>query len=385
MIGLSKRGGNCKGSATLAITAKAAQLKKKGKDVINFGAGQPDFEPSNKLIESVIKSVHTSGNAKYTPASGLPELKQKIVEKFKVDNNIEYNISNISINVGAKHSIYNILQAIVNDDDEVIVIKPYWVSYPEMIKLSGGKPVFVECDSEYKIIIDNIKEVISDKTKAIIINSPSNPSGATISKKDLERIGKLALENEFYIISDEIYEKITYDSEHFSIASFSEKLKQITFTVNGMSKSHAIPGWRLGYIGGPSNAIKAINNIQSHSTSNPCSLIQLSAIDNINESSEFISKAVDSFKERREYIVDALNKIKDISCPIPNGAFYVFVKIPDQDDWKFCNELLDEKFVACVPGSEFGMQGHIRLSYATSLDDIKKGVERIKDFVDERY
>jgi aspartate aminotransferase len=385
MFNLSKRAINCKGSATLTITAKAATLKKEGYDVVNFGAGQPDFEPSENIIKSIEKSIYTKGNAKYTPASGLFELKQEIIKKFRIDNNIDYDVSNISINVGAKHSIYNILQAIVNPGDEVIVIKPYWVSYPEMIELAGGIPVYIECDDDFNIINNNIKKSISDKTKAIIINSPSNPSGATIDKSTLEEIGKLAVENKFYIISDEIYEKIKYSGKHESIASFSEELKQISFTINGMSKSHAIPGWRIGYIGGPSNAIKAINNIQSHSTSNPCSIIQYAAIDNLNNSNDFIEKSKKSFLERRDYIVNALNKIKGINCPMPSGAFYVFFKIPDLDDWEFCNKLLDTKFVAAVPGSEFGMNGYVRLSYATSLSDIKKGVERIKEFIEDNY
>lgn len=383
MFTLSKRALGCSDSATLAITAKAAALKKEGHDVINFGAGQPDFEPSDDLIKAVENSIHTKGNAKYTPASGLLELKQKIIEKFKIDNNINYDVSNISINVGAKHSIYNILQTIINDEDEVIVIKPYWVSYPEMIKLAGGVPVFIDSDENYNVIVENIEKAMTKKTKAIILNSPSNPSGATINKSTLEKIGKLAIQNEFYIISDEIYEKIIYNEKHESIASISEEIKQITFTVNGMSKSHAVPGWRIGYIAGPSNVIKALNNIQSHSTSNPCSLIQLSAVETLNNSENFIEKARKLFLERRNLIVKELNKIKGISCPMPNGAFYVFFKIPSEDDWEFCNRLLDEKYVAIVPGSEFGMRGYVRLSYATSLEDIKKGIERIKDFVEE--
>lgn len=382
MLGLSTRAINCHDSATLAISAKAKAMKAEGKDVVSFGAGEPDFEPPQVIVNALIEAVHKKGTAKYTPASGMPELKAAIVEKFKRDNNIEYTPKNISINVGAKHTIYNILQAIVEKADQVIVPKPFWISYSEMVALAGGKCKFIKTDKEFKLHAEDVEKAITPKTKAVIINSPSNPSGAVISEEELRKIAELAVKHQFYVISDEIYEKVLFEGKHVSIASFSPEIKALTFTVNGMSKSHAIPGWRLGYVAGPEKEIAAINNIQSHSTSNPCSIVQCAAIASLNNADDFVKMAVEEFKKRRDYIVAALNEIKGVKCPMPGGAFYVFPKIPAKDDWDFTNKLLEQKFVAVVPGSEFGMPGHIRLSYATDLETIKKGVQRIKEFIE---
>jgi aspartate aminotransferase len=380
MIGISERAKNCHDSATLAITAKAKAMAAEGKDVISFGAGEPDFEPPELIQQKALEAIRKKGSAKYTPASGLPELKLAIVEKFKRDNGLVYQSKNISVNIGAKHTIYNIFQAILNPGDEVIIPKPYWVSYPEMVQLAGGVPVFVDTDKEFKLHASVVERNITKRTKAIVINSPSNPTGAVIDEAELRRIAEVAVKHQVYVISDEIYEKIIYDGKHVSIASFGEEIKRIAFTVNGMSKSHAIPGWRLGYVAGPDAEIKALNNIQSHSTSNPASIVQLAAVESLNNVDEFLKGAVAEFRRRRDYIVAELNKIPGMVCPNPGGAFYVFPKIPIDDDWEFTNLLLDQQYVAVVPGSEFGMPGHVRLSYATSMENIQKGVERIKLF-----
>jgi aspartate aminotransferase len=380
MIGISKRAKNCHDSATLAITARAKELKAEGKDVISFGAGEPDFEPPQVIKTAILQKINEPGTAKYVSASGLPDLKKAIVEKFKKDNGIIYTVKNISVNVGAKNSLYLIFQTILNEGDEVIIPKPYWVSYPEMVSLAGGKPVYVDTDSEYKLHADAVKKAVTKKTKAIIINSPSNPSGAVMERKELEKIVDIALKNNFYIVSDEIYEKILFDGESLSPASFSEGAKAITFTVNGMSKSHAIPGWRLGYVAGPETEMAALNNIQSHSTSGPASIVQMAAAASLLSADDFVSKVVAEYKKRRDYIVKALNAIPGVKCPTPGGAFYVFPKIPVKDDWEFTNRLLNERYVAVIPGSECGMPGYVRLSYATSMDNIVKGVEKIKEF-----
>jgi aspartate aminotransferase len=380
MIGISKRAKNCQDSATLAIAARAKAMKAERKDVISFSAGEPDFDPPEILVEAMISAVNKKGSAKYTPSSGLLELKEVIIEKFKKDNGLIYTPKNISVNVGAKHSIYNIFQTILDEGDEVIISKPYWVSYPEMIKLAGGTPVFIETDQNFKMLAEFVSKSINPRTKAIVINSPSNPAGAVIEETELQKIADIAVKNKIYVISDEIYEKIIYDQKHISIASLNEEIKKITFTVNSMSKSHSIPGWRLGYVAGPEEEIKALNNIQSHSTSNPASIVQLAAIASLNKVDEFLKTAAIDFKKRRDYIVSELNKIPGIKCSSPGGAFYVFAKIPLEDDWDFTNRLLEEKFVAVVPGSEFGVPGYIRLSYATSLDQIEEGLSRIKEF-----
>lgn len=379
---LSERAQKVNPSATLVITAKAKAMAKEGIDVVSFAAGQPDFLPPQNVLDAAIESIK-AGNTKYTPATGIPELKQAVVEKFKRDNNLDYNPSQISINCGAKHSIYNICQAIVDKGDEVIIPVPYWVSYPEFITLAGGTSVFVETDEQFKITADAIKEKITGKTKLIILNSPSNPTGAVIEEEELKRIAELAVENNIYVISDEIYEKIIYRKKHVSIASLNDEIKALTFTVNGMSKSYAMPGWRLGYLAGPQEAVDAISRIQENSTSNPASIVQDAALEALNGPQEFLIDFVKQFKERRNYIVNALNEIKGVSCNTPDGAFYVFPKVDTADSVKLCEELLDKAHVACIPGAPFGKEGYIRLSYAASMEMIEKGLARLKEFLEK--
>jgi aspartate aminotransferase len=385
MIGISKRAQQCHDSATLAITARAKELAAQGHDVVSFGAGEPDVEPPMVITDAAIAAVKRKGGAKYTPASGTLALKQAICEKFKRDNGLSYTPKSISVNIGAKHTIYNILQTIIDPGDEVIIPVPYWVSYPEMVQLAGGESVFVPTDDTFTLHAEDVAKAITPRTKCIIINSPSNPTGAVIPEAELRAIAKLAAEHQVYVISDEIYEKILYAGTHVSIAAFGDDIKALTFTVNGMSKSHAIPGWRLGYVAGPESEIKALGNIQSHSTSNPASIVQEAAAVSLNAADEFIAGVVVEYERRRDYLVAALNAIPGISCPTPGGAFYVFPSIPEEDDWAFTNALLDGEFVAVVSGSEFGMPGHVRISYATSMENIQKGVERIARFCEKRY
>lgn len=380
MIGISKRAKNCTNSATLAMAEKARRMIAEGKDVISLSIGEPDFEPPEIIKQKLIEAVERNGTARYPPSSGINELKKEIVAKLKSDNGLSYAPENISVTVGAKHALFGAFNAILNPGDEVIIPKPYWVSYPEIVKLADGIPVFVNTDGSFRLHASEVERAITDKTKAVIINSPSNPTGAVIEEKELRMIADIAAKHQIYVVSDEIYEKFIYDGRHLSIASFGDGIKAITFTVNGMSKSHAIPGWRLGYVAGPSEEMKALGRIQSHSTSNTSSIVQYAAVDSLNHIEDFISSAVAEYRKRRDYIVAELNKIPGIVCANSEGAFYVFPKIPVEDDMAFADRLLEQQFVAVVPGSEFGMPGHVRLSYATSMDDIRKGVDRIRAF-----
>ncbi len=376
MLGISERARNCTDSATLRINAIARELRSQGKDVVDLSAGQPDFEPPLVLREAIIKSVNSKGSARYTPASGIKELKEVIIEKLRQENNLDYGLENISVNVGAKNSIYNIIQALVNPDDEVIIPVPYWVSYPQMVTLAGGKSVFVKTDQHFKLRAADLLPAITSKTKMIILNSPSNPSGAVIEKEELHQIADVAVKNKIYIISDEIYETFTYEKKHISIASLDNKIKEITFTVNGISKSLAVPGWRLGYIAGPKEELKAINKIQSQSVGNVTSIVQYAALalqdPEIKKFNEMMKK---EFRKRRDFALTLLKKI-GMKCQVPEGAFYLFPKV-EVDDQKFCLDLWNKAYVAVVSGSEFGLPGYIRISYAADPETIKKGIERI--------
>ena len=396
MVKLSERVKTIKPSATLKIDAKAKQLKKEGVDVVSFGAGEPDFDTPEYIKLAAIESIK-KGETKYTPASGILELKEAIVEKLKRDNNLNYKVENILISCGAKHSIYNVIQALVDKDDEVIIFSPYWVSYPEQIKLASGKIVVCPTEhNDFNIDFKILKEKINSKTKLIIINSPQNPSGCVYELDTLQKLVELLLPYEdLYIISDEIYEKIIFDNlKHISIAQLDERIKKRTIIVNGMSKSFAMTGWRIGYIAADKEIIDAINNLQSHSTSNPttfCQTASVVALKKENESDE-IKKMLKEFSNRRDIIFNMLNNIPNFKVYKPKGAFYIFPDISYyygrkingeiiDSSVKFCEKLLENKNVAVVPGVEFGCDNFIRLSFATSIENIKKGVERIKEFV----
>jgi aspartate aminotransferase len=389
---LSNRAKSLKPSPTLAINAKAKAMQAQGIQVISFGAGEPDFDtPEN--IKQAAKKALDQGFTKYTPVGGIDELKDAIINKFMRDSQITYKRSEILVSCGGKHSFYNLAQAIFDQGDEVIVPAPYWVSYPPMVALAGGTPVIVKTKekNEFKITPDDLEKAVTPKTKALIVNSPSNPTGSAYSKKDLERIAEIALSKNFFVISDEIYEKIVYDNFQFtSIASLGEEMKKKTIIVHGVAKTYAMTGWRIGYTAGPEEIISAMNNIQSQSTSNPTSIAQKASVEALAGPQNEVGKMVSAFAERRNYIVDRLNKMPGVSCYKPAGAFYVFPNFSSyygksyqgkkiENSTHLADFFLDVARVAVVPGVEFGADPFERLSYATSMEDIREGLNRIEE------
>ncbi len=393
---LSQKGLSISPSSTLAIDAKAKKMKAEGIDIIGFGAGEPDFDTPDHIKAAAIKAIN-DGFTKYTPAAGTLELKQAICNKFKRDNGLDYKPSNIVISNGAKHSLVNAFQAILNPGDEVIIPAPYWVSYPEMVKLADGVPVILNSTEEegFKFSISKLEKAITAKTRAIVINSPSNPTGMIYSEEELKAVAELAVSKGIYIVSDEIYEKLVYDGyKHVSIASFNDKIKDLTIIVNGVSKSYSMTGWRIGYTASNEKIANIMGNVQSHATSNPNSIAQKAAQAGLEGPEDFMKVMADEFTKRRDYMVDRINSINGLSCIKPNGAFYVMmniskligqefdgVKINGSDD--FANVLLEKANVALVPGSGFGTDIHVRLSYATSMENIKEGLNRIEKFLNK--
>ena len=388
---LSKKTYSVKPSPTLAIDAKAKSLKASGVDVISFGVGEPDFDTPENIKEAAIKAIR-SGFTKYTPVGGTDELKTAIIEKLKKDNGLIYEKNEIIVSCGAKHCLYNIAEALYDAGDEVILPAPYWVSYPDQIVLNGAAPVIVKTDegNAFKITPEILEANLSKKTKALILNSPSNPTGLAYDRKSLEAIAEIAVKHDFYIISDEIYEKLIYDGfEHVSIASLGDEIKQRTIVVNGISKSYAMTGWRIGFAAGPKDIINAMTNIQSQSTSNPASISQKAAVEALTGTQNFIPKMVSEFDKRRKYMIEKLNNMKGVSCIKPVGAFYAFPNVSSYYGRSFKGNLikssmdlsaylLDEAKVAVVPGAAFGDDRYIRLSYATSMENIQKGLDRIE-------
>ena len=377
-------------SVTLAITAKAKSLKAQGVDIIGFGAGEPDFRTPKHIRDAAIDAIENESIG-YTAASGMDSLKQTICDKLKRDNNLEYTKDQIVVSNGAKHSLFNTLSAICNPGDEVIVPNPYWVSYPELIRLVDAKPVFVECkeEAEFKYTVESLEAAITDKTKAIILNTPNNPTGTAYKEEDLRAIADLAIKNNIYVISDEIYEKLLYEGTHKSIASFNEDIKDLTIVVNGVAKAYAMTGWRIGYTACNKEIAKAMSNFQSHATSNPNTIAQYATIAALNAPEDTLNEMVAAFKERRDFMVDKINSIENLSCLKPQGAFYVMVNISKllgktlngkkiNNSIDFADYLLDDAKVAVVPGIGFGNDNYIRLSYATSLENIKEGLERVE-------
>lgn len=391
---LSDRAKRIKPSPTLAIDAKAKAMKAEGIDIVNFGVGEPDFDTPENIKEAAIKALR-DGFTKYTPVGGIDPLKDAIIEKFKKDNNLDYTRDEIIVSCGAKHSLYNIGQALFGPGDEVLIPSPYWVSYPEQVLLNDAIPVFVktyESDS-FMIKPDALESHITKKTKALILNTPSNPTGLTYDKKTLEKITEIVLRHKIYVVSDEIYEKLTYDGfKHVSIASLDNEIKKRTIVVNGLSKSYAMTGWRIGFAAGPKEIIKAMTNIQSQSTSNPTSIAQKAAIEALKGPQDFIDVMLAEFDRRRKLVISELNSISGMSCLTPTGAFYAFPNasklygksvsgrtISSSEDLALY--LLEAAKVALVHGDAFGDDNYIRLSYATSIDEIKKGVNRIREAV----
>ena len=382
---LTKRIRSVKPSITLAITSKAKAMLKQGIDIVGFGAGEPDSDTPQHIKDAAKKALD-DGLTKYTPASGTVDLKQAVCKKLKDANHLDYQPANIVISCGAKHSLYNIMQVICEEGDEVIIPAPYWVSYPEMVKLAGGTPVIINTAEEdrFRLRPQQLKQAITPKTRALVINSPNNPTGSMYSRAELEQIAAVAVEHNLLLISDEIYEKIVYDGNTAtSIASFSDKVKKQTITVNGFSKTYSMTGWRLGYLAAEEEIASAVGKLQSQSTSNPTTFAMAGAVAALESSQDCVAEMVQTFDKRRKYIVPRLNAIEGISCQMPEGAFYVFPNISQLglDSVSFCERLLNEAKVAAVPGAGFGSDANIRLSYAISLEQIEKGLDRIEQFV----
>ncbi|HBH60435.1 MAG TPA: aspartate aminotransferase [Nitrospiraceae bacterium] len=389
---LAERTKAIKPSPTLAMNAKASALKAAGVDVTNFGVGEPDFDTPENIKEAAIKALR-DGFTKYTPVDGIPELKTAIIEKFKKDNGLHYEKDEILVSCGAKHSLYNIAEALFGPGDEVIIPAPYWVTYPDQVLLNDAVPVIIETDEKNSFMVtpELLRKKITAKTKAFILNSPSNPTGLGYDRKSLEEIAKLAVEYDFYIISDEIYEKLVYDGfTHISIASLGEEIKQRTIVVNGLSKSHAMTGWRIGFTAGPRDITKAMTNIQSQSTSNATSITQKASVEALKGPQDFLQVMLTEFDKRRKYMVERLNAMKGVTCKTPVGAFYAFPNVssyfgkkfngtPVNDSLELSTYLLEQGKVALVPGSAFGDDKYIRLSYATSMENVKKGLDRIEE------
>ena len=392
-IQLAKRVKSLTPSTTLAITAKAKELKEQGHDVIGLGAGEPDFNTPQHIIDAATNSMN-QGHTKYTPASGLQSLKKAIVTKLKNDQGIDYAVNEIIVTSGAKHALYTLFQVLLDEGDEVIIPTPYWVSYPEQVKLAGGNPIYVEGleTNEFKITPEQLKGAITNRTKAVIINSPSNPTGMLYNEAELSALGEVCLQHGVLIISDEIYEKLIYeDNKHVSIAQISKELKNLTILINGVSKSHSMTGWRIGYATGNKEVIDAMVNLASHSTSNPTTTAQYGAIAAYTGPQEPVEEMRQAFEIRLNRIYNLLIEVPGLTCLKPQGAFYFFPNVKKSaeltgysnvDD--FSQALLEEAMVAVVPGSGFGAPDNIRLSYATSLDQLELAVERIHGFVNKK-
>ena len=391
---LSDRAKRIKPSPTLSMDAKAKAMKAAGVDIVNFGVGEPDFDTPENIKEAAMKAIK-EGFTKYTPVGGIDSLKDAIIEKFKKDNNLIYTREEIIVSCGAKHSLYNIAQALYNPGDEVLIPSPYWVSYPDQVMLNDAVPVFIkthESDS-FMVKAEAVKAHITKRTKAIILNSPSNPTGLTYDRRTLEEIAEVVLRHNLFIVSDEIYEKLTYDGvSHVSIASLDNEIKSRTVVVNGLSKAYAMTGWRIGFAAGPKEIIKAMTNIQSQSTSNPTSISQKAAVEALTGPQDFIMMMLSEFDKRRRFLVEELNVIPGMSCLTPTGAFYVFPNTSrfygKSIDGRNIGSsldlvlyLLEEAKVGLVHGEAFGDDDYIRLSYAASINEIRKGVERIREAV----
>jgi aspartate aminotransferase len=381
---ISARAAQLSPSLTLSIDSKAKAMKAEGIDVCGFGAGEPDFDTPEHIKQAAIAALE-AGFTKYTPSAGLPELRQAIAEKLEADNQISYRASQIVVSSGAKHSCYNAILATCQPGDEVLIPSPYWVSYPDMVRLAGAEPVIVQTSERngWKMRASDFENAMTPRTKMVILNSPGNPTGSVYTREELEGIVEVAAEEDIYILSDEIYEKLVYDDvKHVSIASLSPEAYGLTITVNGFSKAYAMTGWRLGYMAAPEAVAKAVDNIQSHSTSNPCSFAQKGAVAALKGDQQPLADMRDEFSMRRDYMFDRITKIPNISAVKPQGAFYILVNISQLglSSQNFADRLLSKANVAVVPGAAFGDDRTIRLSYATSIDIIKKGLDRFQDF-----
>lgn len=393
---LSTRASRIEPSVTLAMDALTNEMVRQGIDVVNFTVGQPDFDTPGNVKAKGIEAIE-SGFTKYTPAAGIPELREAVCHKLLRDSGLEYTPQEVVISVGAKHALYNIFQVLLDDGDEVIIPAPYWVSYLEQVRLAGGNPTVIEGTEAkgYKVTAQQIDEAVTPRTRALILNSPSNPSGAVYSRDELEDIARVAVKNHIRVISDEIYEPFTYvDSGHISIAQISPEVKALTLIVHGVSKSHSMTGWRIGYTIGDKAVIQAIAGLQSHSTSNPASMAQKAALEALEGPQDSVVAMVAEFRKRRDYVVQRLNALPGMRCTVPEGAFYVFPNVASlfgkrlgneeiRDSYTFGQLLLAKARVALVPGNAFGAEGHVRISYATSMPRLAEGMNRIASLVQQ--
>jgi aspartate aminotransferase len=381
---ISQRAAVLSPSLTLAIDSKAKQMKAEGLDVVGFGAGEPDFDTPQHIKDAAIKALN-EGFTKYTPASGTPELRQAVADKFKRDNGLTYKPSQVIISCGGKHSCFNVIMATCQEGDEVIIPAPYWLSYPEMVKLASAKPVIIETSdkTEFKITPAQLRDAITPRTRLFILNSPSNPTGSIYTPEEIKALGDVCIEKGVLIMSDEIYEHLVYDgAKHKSVASFSQAHYEHTIVVHGFAKAWSMTGWRLGFLAAPEPIAKAIDAVQSHSTSNPTSFAQKGAVAALNGPQDHLAKWLGEFSKRRSYAFERLNKIPGVSCVNAKGAFYLFPNISGTGlkSTEFCAKLLEQEKVAAVPGIAFGADDYIRLSYATSMANIEKGLDRIEKF-----
>ncbi len=390
---VSNKAKNIKASTTLAIDSKFKAMKAEGLDVVGFGAGEPDFDTPEYIKKAAIEAINT-GKTKYTPAAGTMELRKAVAEKFSRENGLSYEPTQIVVSNGAKHSLVNAFMAILNPGDEVIIPAPFWVSYPEMVKLADGVPVVVESteDADFKVTVDTLEKALTDKTRAIVLNSPSNPTGMVYTEDELKAIADFAVKNDLYVISDEIYEHLIYEGKHVSIASLGEEIKNRTIIINGVSKTYAMTGWRIGFAAAAPEIAKIMANVQSHASSNPNSIAQAATVAALSGGMEEIEVMKKAFVERRNYMVDRINSIDGVSCKKPNGAFYVLMNISKikgrtiagklietSDD--FAELFLQEAKVAVVPCSGFGNDDFVRWSYAVSMDTIREGLDRLEKFL----
>jgi aspartate aminotransferase len=382
---LAERVSQVPASITLAITAKAKAMKEAGIDICSFSAGEPDFDTPDH-IKAAAKLALDQGKTRYGAAAGEPKLREAIANKLRLDNQLDYQAENVMVTNGGKHSLFNLMLTLIETGDEVIIPAPYWLSYPEMVKLAEGTPIIVETSEEnkYKITPEQLNEAITPKTKLFVLNSPSNPTGTVYSPDELKALAEVIVERDIWVVSDEIYEKILYSgSVHVSIGSLGSEIFQRTLISNGFAKSHSMTGWRVGYLAGPVEIVKAASKIQGHSTSNVCTFAQWGAVAALESSQDCVQTMLKAFTERRTVIVDRIKAIPKLSCPTPEGAFYVFIDISKTGlaSMEFCDRFLEQEQVAAVPGIAFGADRCIRLSYATDLATIEKGMDRLDRFV----
>lgn len=397
-IKISKKASQISPSPTLALDSKYKQMKKQGIPVVGFGAGEPDFETPDNIKKAAIKAIE-DGFTRYTPASGTPELKQAIVDKVKRDTGLEYTVENVVVSNGGKHSLTNVFMCILEAGDEVIIPSPYWVSYPEMVKMADGVPVFLNTSEEddFKFTPDMLEAVITERTKALVLNTPSNPTGMVYTKEELEKIAEIAVKNNIYVVFDEIYEKLIYgDTIHTNIATLGDDIRELTIIVNGMAKAYAMTGWRIGFTVSNRELARAMSNMQSHATSNPNSIAQAASVEALNGSQASVEEMRLEYEKRKAYMVERINSIDGISCKNPDGAFYIFMNMREQlgkehygrvinTVSELCDDILEKALVALVPSDGFGIEGYARLSYATSMENIVAGLDRIEKYLKGEY